>query len=171
MSRSVVVRSLARSFTCLSLEVLSLINPYRNGVTALVSLLASHFLPPSLPPVSVPFLPVMVILPELVTPRSSSWHGEASYLRCVRENRAESRVLLLPKRMCSKGDVRCVRFSRGPSRTGEENSLAINLPRVHPPLPRPVFRIVSYRANTDLINIGVDGVEWRAGRNWSIKKK
>lgn len=42
-------RSLARSFTCLSLEVLSLINPYRNGVTALVSLLASHFLPPSLP--------------------------------------------------------------------------------------------------------------------------
>lgn len=64
-------RSLARSLTCLSLEVLSLINPYRNGVTALVSLVASHFLPP-FPPATVPFLPIMVILPEPVTPRSSS---------------------------------------------------------------------------------------------------
>lgn len=35
----------ARSLTCRSLEALSLINPYRNGVTALVSFVASLFPP------------------------------------------------------------------------------------------------------------------------------
>lgn len=106
----------------------------------------------------------MVILPELVTPRSSSWHGEASYLRCVRENRAESRVLLLPKRMRSKGDVRCVRFSRAPSRTGEKNSLAINLPRVHPPLPRLLgfsYRFVPRQHRFNQHRSGRCGVEGR----------
>lgn len=59
--------SAAHSFTCRSLEALSLINPYSNGVTALVSFVASpsgSYLSLSL----FPLLPTITsILPGLVT--------------------------------------------------------------------------------------------------------
>lgn len=67
--RGLLNRSPADSFTCCSLEALSLINPYNNGVTALVSFVASLLHPPpvSLPAPSPLSQAIMSILPELVT--------------------------------------------------------------------------------------------------------
>lgn len=74
--RGLLNRSPADSLTCRSLEALSLINPYNNGVTALVSFVASLLHPPPVPlrsPLSVPppnplsFQAIMSILPGLVT--------------------------------------------------------------------------------------------------------
>ena len=93
------VRSFLRSLTCLSLEALSLINPYRNGVTAPVSLVRLAF-PPSF---SKPRLGRRSSLLWLYFLNSSpSCHPSMASLyspRCVQESRRpRSRVFLRPKR-------------------------------------------------------------------------
>ena len=92
-------RSFVRSLTCLSLEALSLINPYRNGVTAPVSLVRLAF-PPSFSRLRLGRRSSLLWLYFLNS--SPSCHpGMASLCspRCVQESRRpRSRVFRRPKR-------------------------------------------------------------------------
>lgn len=122
--RGLLNRSPADSFTCCSLEALSLINPYNNGVTALVSFVASLLHPP---PVPLPPLSLKQLWAYFLNSSPySSYNVET--VQGVSDNYAVSqyKILMSLREGCRKFYRESFRFRSEPSPTKRCTKIFLN---------------------------------------------